>query len=345
MLFGRRRRVRVCNQAGVPRPTPGEHPFTIVRNGYSTADVAAFLAEISADTSVLRPQDLRRASFQVTRRGYDKAEVLAYLTRVGAELEAELAEARAKLRQKRLANIDPLLAEASAADAIHQIDDSPRPQASQPVTASSQVAEPDIEIFRVHRPDPTATELAEPAAESIETLRPVAPRTPPTRVEPEPTVREASDQIAELLRESHNHAVRLRSQAEADVRSTVDAAQAEIDQRRRNQMRELDEQRHLAEMEARQLIAAAKSEADAMKTAAQAVLTQAKAEIQAVKALARHNMAEIEAARADAIRDSQEMLALGRGMLQSVVDLDRRCATRLERSDETVRQLLDDSTI
>jgi len=321
MLFGRRRRVRDSNQTGVPRPTPGEHPFTIVRNGYSTADVAAFLAEISADTSVLRPQDLRRASFQVTRRGYDKAEVLAYLTRVGAELEAELAEARAKLRQRRLANIDPLLAEASAADAAHEINESPPPLASRPVSTGKPVADPGIEIFTVDRSDPTAAGLAEP------------------------TVREASDQIAELLRESHNHAVRLRSQAEADVRSTVDAAQAEVDQRRRHQMRELDEQRHLAEMEARRLVAAAQSEADAMKTAAQAVLTQAKAEIQAVKALARHNMAEIEAARAHALRDSREMLALGRGMLQSVVDLDHRCAERLARSDETVRQLLNDSTI
>jgi len=156
---------------------------------------------------------------------------------------------------------------------------------------------------------------------------------PPVEAPAAPSVEAASNQIAELLRESHNHAIRLRSQAEADVRSAVDAAQAEVDQRRRDQLRELDEQRHQAEMEAMQLVAAARIEADKMKAAAKAVLTQATAEINAVKALAAHNMAEIEAARDQTIRDSREMMTLGRGMLRSVVDLDRRCAAELAQSE------------
>lgn len=323
MLFGRRRRGPTSSKNGVPRPVAGAHPFTIVRNGYSTTEVAAFLTEISSNTTVLRPQDLRRVTFSVARRGYDKAEVLAYLNRVTAELEAELAAARAELRRKRLANIDPSLADAVSADTIERPDVAPE-------------AEPPIEVFEVQRPGDPGPESPDPTVEVFEVERPT-PQPPPA-----PTVREASDQIAELLRESHDHAVRLRSQAEADVRSTVDAARAEIDQRRRDQMRELDEMRHQAELDSRRLVAEARLEAESVRAAAQAVLTQARAEIEAVKALASHNLAEIEAARAEAINDSRQMLSLGRGMLQSVIDLDRRCASRLAQSDKRVRELLDD---
>jgi len=336
MLFGRRRRGRTSNKNGVPRPAAGAHPFTIVRNGYSTSEVAAFLTEISSDTSVLRPQDLKRVSFQVARRGYDKAEVLAYLDRVGAELEAELADARANLRRKRLANIDPSLIDTSDVDdrPDHNPVRPPMPSGIRHAEVESD-AGPDVEIFEVERPTAPRPSAPEPDVEVFEVER------PPEEAPAAPSVKAASDQIAELLRESHNHAIRLRSQAEADVRSTVDAAQAEVDQRRRDQLRELDEQRHQAETEAMRIVAAARMEADKMKAAAQAVLTQATAEINAVKALAAHNMAEIEAARDQAISDSREMLTLGRGMLQSVVDLDRRCATRLEQSEQRVGELLD----
>jgi len=340
MLFGRHRRGRTSVENGIPRPTAGAHPFTIVRNGYSTNEVAAFLTEMSSDTSVLRPQDLKRITFQVARRGYDKAEVLAYLNRVTAELEAELTEARSKLRRKRLANIDPSLVDTFESDGLTDHAHAPRrTQAISPGYSGPADTEPDIEVFEVERPNAPLSPSTESAAEMFEVKRP-AQEAPPA-----PTVREASDQIADLLRESHDHAIRLRSQAEADVRSTVDAAQAEIDQRRRNQVRELGEQRHRAEMEAMQLVSAAQMEADTVKAAAQAVLTQAKAEIDAVKALAAHNLVEIEAARARTINDSREMLSLGRGMLQSVVDIDQRCAARLEQSDDRVRELLGDGAI
>jgi len=329
MMFGRRRRHRASDRSGVPRPPAGEHPFTIVRNGYSTTEVAAFLTEISSDTTVLRPQDLRRVAFRVDRRGYDKAEVLAYLTRVAAELEAELETARSKLRRKRLANIDPALVEAEPIGAP-----SPTGAVLAPDPQKASQEEPDIEIFTVQRPGRPGGPSPAPATDLFAVERPAAP------AEPSAQVHEASEQIAALLRESHDHALRLRTQAEADVRSTIDAAQAEVDQRRRSQMRELDEQRHQAELEAHRRVSTAQIEADTIRAAAQAVLTQARAEIEAVKALAQHNMAEIEEARSRAISDSRQMLALGRGMLQSVVDLDRMCALRLRESDERVRELL-----
>ncbi|MEO0493037.1 MAG: DivIVA domain-containing protein [Actinomycetota bacterium] len=407
-----------------------EHPFSLVKGGYSVGEVAAFVATMSADMTGLTPQDLRRASFSVERRGYDKAEVYAYLNRVAAEIEAELDLAREQARHERILANDPTLAAPPATVTAEPAEPEPEPDPQQPdliiPTRSTIPVRPPVEIPPVDEapatPEPSpvesglapgaeviyftapsesdephvdagsmpgreilwltedeiaaAAQTPELVAEPAPIVRPEPPVTPPTSPEPVvtapptaepvgeiapepgPTVAEASSEIGELLRAAHDMAVRLRANAEADVKATVETARVEIEERTRSQHRELDDAKaaaqrrhaeivHGARLSAGETRAAAELDAARTRAAADAVLAQAKAEVEAVQALARHNLLELEMARDQAIADATEMLGLGKSMLLSVTDLDRDLAARLVHTRSVIgsaRQALSSET-
>ena len=110
-MFGSRRKTPRVKAKDIALPAAAdEHPFSIVKGGYSVSEVAAFVSGMSADMTTLTPQELRRVSFTIERRGYDKAEVFAHLNRVAAEIEAELDAAREQARRERIITNDPTLA-------------------------------------------------------------------------------------------------------------------------------------------------------------------------------------------------------------------------------------------
>ncbi|GEM_PF-2500328 len=336
---GKSQRVRA---ADIALPASGdEHPFTLVRNGYTISEVAAFVSSMSVDMTGLTPQDLRRVSFSVDRRGYDKAEVNAYLGRIAAEIEAELAEARAAARAERVAALEPEL-----------VVREPVVTEPPPVEAPSR-PQPEVVYYTEAPKQPTADASNRGTGREIMWLTPEefeaggtttpnrGPQRPPETVAP-PTAPApgASSEIAALLRDAHDAALRLRAQAEADVRTTIDAARSAVEQRTANQLRELAAQReqsqrqqadllHRAELHAIETRNQADRAAAETRAAAEAVMAQARAEVSAVQALTRHNLAEIEAHRQESVSQAREMLSLGRGMLTSIIDLNRQVDDRL----------------
>ena len=430
-MFGSRRKTPRVKAKDIALPAAAdEHPFSIVKGGYSVSEVAAFVSGMSADMTTLTPQELRRVSFTIERRGYDKAEVFAYLNRVAAEIEAELDAARERARRERILANDPTLALATSPDDIAAGEpDRAEPEAAArpapaaeptPVVEPAPEAEPVTELIRPEPPQPSPVETGlapgaeviyfaapdgtdapqidpdsipgreilwltedgdevdfdEPAAETVaEEPQPAAstevPTAPPTapviqsftprgdaptpapapetsppnlaeqpQPQPQPSVADAATQIGDLLRAAHDSATRLRANAEADMKATVEAARVEIDERTRTQHRELDDAKaaaerrhaeivHNAQLSANETRSAAELDAARIRAAAEAVLNQARVEVEAVKALAQHNMLEIELAREKAIADASEMLGLGKSMLLSVNDLDRDLASRL----------------
>lgn len=390
-MFGKgRKRSRVrASDIALP-PAVDEHPFTVVRNGWRMAEVAAFVADVSADMTQITPQDLRRATFTVDKRGYDKAEVIAYLNRVAAEIEAELEVERARVRQERLVNLDPSLAsepptepgppsvlatepalaaepapaaepepgpEAQPRYEFELIEPAPAPPAAAPEPApppqadpgspeiiwidvddlSADVAAPADPVEAVgaveEPPAPAPAEAAEidqtePEPDVVfEVIEaPTAPLPPPPAPPPPPppppsppaTVTDASAQISELLRAAHDASLRLRDEAEAEAG--------------RHKARLV----HETEMEADDIRRQAERDAAATRAAAEAVMIQAQAEVAKIRAIAHHNLAEIEASRQDAAEKGTELMSLGQGMLAALHGLDQDIAQRLIRTQQIV---------
>ena len=285
---------------------------------------------------------------------------------MAGELEDELAEARALAVAERIAaraapEPNRPQPEAPVREVIWVSPQRPEAPTPAPTESPTHFARPDAEaLSRVmwlgesttddSAPPPSPTEPAPPppvvtAEAPAPAVAATAPPAPPVDIV------SAAGEIADLLRATHDNAVRLRSQAEVEVRHTVQTTRAELVAEQHRQLRELSEERELAERETARMIHDAELEslairqrgqqdADAARAAAAAVQAQAKAEIGAVKALAHHNLAAIDAAREDAIAQSREMLALGRGMLQTVFDLDRECDARLVHSRRVVAELM-----
>lgn len=315
-MFGKgRRNSRVRPDDIALPPAVDEHPFTVVKHGWRMAEVAAFVADVSADMTHITPQDLRRATFTVDKRGYDKAEVIAYLNRVAAEIESELELERARVRRERLTNLDPTLAV------------EPRPSAEPPSPTSSPAAEPEAAAeysYEVIEPAPRIEaglrhEVIWVDVESLDAPDAAPPPAPFAPAEPPaPNMADASAQIAELLRAAHDTSIRLRDEAEADA-----------DRHRAHLI-------HDAEMSADEIRRQGEREAAATRAAAEAVMLQAQAEVAKIKAIANHNLAEIEAARHDAVAKGTELMSLGKGMLAALHDLDRDIAQRLIRTQQIV---------
>ena len=157
----------------------------------------------------------------------------------------------------------------------------------------------------------------------------------------------AASQIAELLRAAHDTAARLRSHAEVEVKRSVEAARAEVQAHKQNQMRVLDAEQaaaeqlhaeivHNARLAATELRTRAEEEAAEIKAAAQAVLAQAAAHAHAAKALVAHNLAEIEAAKQETAARGAELIGAGRQMIASIEGFDDDLSDRLVHTDQVI---------
>ena len=213
----------------------------------------------------------------------------------------------------------------------------------QPLAAEPSTTPPPVAAA----PTVTApTAAAAPAPEP--TPAPVMPAEPlPPAPEGHISASGAAAQISELLRAAHDTAARLRSHAEVEVKRTVDAARAEVQAHKQNQMRVLDAEQaaaeqlhaeivHNARLAATEVRNRAEEEAAEIKAAAQAVLAQAAAHAHAAKALVAHNLAEIEAAKHETAARGAELIGAGRHMIATVEGLDDNLSDRLVHTDQVI---------
>ncbi|MEM9464291.1 MAG: hypothetical protein AAGA90_02905 [Actinomycetota bacterium] len=204
-------------------------------------------------------------------------------------------------------------------------------------------------------PTPTAAPRPAPTPSTAAQPEPVAPPAPqpvdPTALAASPgshvTAAGAAAQIADLLRAAHDTAARLRSHAEVEVKRSVDAARAEVQAHKQNQMRVLDAEQaaaeqlhaeiiHNARLAATEVRTRAEQEAAQMRSAAEAVLAQATAHAHAAKALVAHNLAEIEAVKEETALRSSELIGAGQHMAETIQTLDAGLSDRLGHTDRVL---------
>lgn len=219
----------------------------------------------------------------------------------------------------------------------------PQPLATpvQPVAAAPTVTPPTVAAPPTVTP-PTVAAAPAPAPAPV-----MSAATVPLDPEGHLSASGAATQISELLRAAHDTAARLRSHAEVEVKRTVDAARAEVQAHKQNQMRALDAEQaaaeqlhaeivHNARLAATEVRNRAEEEAAEIKAAAQAVLAQAAAHAHAAKALVAHNLAEIEAAKHETAARSAELIGAGRSMIATVEGLDDNLSDRLVHTDQVI---------
>ncbi|MEM9518325.1 MAG: hypothetical protein AAGA37_03325 [Actinomycetota bacterium] len=157
----------------------------------------------------------------------------------------------------------------------------------------------------------------------------------------------AATQIADLLRAAHDTAVRLRSHAEVEIQRSVDAARAEVQAHKQNQMRVLDAEQaaaeqihaeivHNARLAATDIRSRAEEQAAEIRAAADAVLAQAAAHAHAAKALVAHNLAEIEAAKEETATRGHELINASERVVLTIQDLDDNLSERLVHTDRMI---------
>jgi DivIVA domain-containing protein len=160
-------------------------------------------------------------------------------------------------------------------------------------TAREAIETPLEEPSFEETPEPVAPRAAAPSKVHIPTLPPL-PEMAPVSVAnvaalapggdgdlDEDGFQQAATEITALMQQAHGSALRLRSQAESEIRTVVEATEAELKERRRVEAAHLESQRTQAEKQ----IAAARSEAEAYvieaKTRADRYLSDTKSEADA----------------------------------------------------------------
>ncbi|MFQ5557370.1 MAG: DivIVA domain-containing protein, partial [Acidimicrobiales bacterium] len=129
---------------------------------------------------------------------------------------------------------------------------------------------------------------------------------------------QAAAEITSLMRQAHESALRLRAQAENEVRATIESTETELSERRRIQLEHLEAQRHQAEVQIADARRDAEMYVSETKTRADRYLAETRAEAD--------SYAERQRSQADT--DSKALLAeaesYARATTENADDYDRR---------------------